>query len=309
MTILITGSTGMLGQALKRLSPPDIDIHYLTKSECDCRDSQAVERLFQNKSYKAVIHCAAKVGGIQANIDDPIHFLADNVTISTNLIMCAYRYKIPKFINIGSSCMYPRNHNDLLRESDILTAPLEPTNEAYAIAKIAAARLCRYIAQEGGLAYKTFIPCNMYGVGDKFDEREGHLIAAAIVKIDKAIKDSQGNVEIWGDGQARREFIYVDDVANFIWQSLSNLEKLPQDMNLGCDVDKTILEFYQMIADCMGYRGTFIFKNSAPVGMSHKLMDSTLSKSYGWRVQTTLTDGIKRAVDSYRTRAGLLQGN
>ena len=293
MKILLTGGTGLLGKSVLRLANifyPSFDILAPSRQAFNLLDRVSVRRYLSQHQFDAVIHCAAKVGGLKANIDDPIGFMSENILISTHLIEESRLASIPRFINLGSSCMYPRDFKGVLTEETILAAPLEPTNEGYAIAKIAAARLCRYISEKHGLAYRTFIPCNLYGPDDNFDLDNGHMIAAAISKIHMAHRNGDSDVEIWGNGLARREFLYVDDLARFILSSIDRLETYPQDINIGLGHDYTVNEYYQAAADTIGFKGKFTHNMTAPVGMSHKLMDITKAKSVGWTPVTSLQD-------------------
>jgi GDP-L-fucose synthase len=195
--------------------------------------------------------------------------------------------------------MYPRDYRNPLSEDDILAAPLEPTNEGYALAKITAARLCQYVSEKHGYAYRTFIPCNLYGVGDKFDIENGHMIAAAIVKIFSAHQNGDSDVEIWGDGTVRREFLYVDDLAKFILSSLEKLKDMPSCLNIGLGRDYTVNEYFGMIADAVGFRGKFVHNLNAPVGMNYKLMDITKAKTFGWNPDTSIEQGILTSLKDY----------
>lgn len=294
----------MLGQAILRLAPliaPNLQIIAPTRTELNLLDRVMVRRYFLVNSFDAVIHAAAKVGGIKANMSDPIGFMTDNMLISLHTIEHAHQAGIRNFVNLGSSCMYPRDYRNPLVEEDILAAPLEPTNEGYAIAKIAASRLCSYISAQHGLAYKTLIPCNLYGNGDRFDLEQGHMIAAAMMKIHMAHRNGDSDVEIWGDGTVRREFLYVDDLAKFIVVNIGNLHHFPADLNVGLGYDYTVNEYYQAIADVVGFRGTFVHNPDAPVGMTHKLMDITKAQTFGWSPDTSLQDGLKE------TYAGFLR--
>jgi len=298
MKILLTGGTGMLGQAIMRLAP-EMNLIAPTRQELNLLDRNAVHDYFLQHQFDAVIHTAAKVGGIKANISDPIGFMTENILISTHVVEEARINNISKLINIGSSCMYPRDFKGALVEESILSAALEPTNEGYAIAKIAASRLCSYISQKHSFAYRTFIPCNLYGPEDNFDIETGHMIAAAMMKIHAAHRNGDTDVEIWGDGNARREFLYVDDVANFILSSIGNLEKLPQDLNLGVGYDLSVNEYYLAIADIIGFKGDFVHNLDKPVGMNHKLMDTSKAKENGWSPNMVLKDGLTETYSSF----------
>lgn len=302
MRILLTGGSGMLGKAILRLAPviaPDLEIIAPPRQELNLLDSMSVRQYFDLYKFDTVIHAAAKVGGIKANISDPIGFMTENILISTHIIHHAHQAGIPNFINLGSSCMYPRNYRNPLLEEDILAAPLEPTNEGYALAKIAASRLCSYISDQHGMSYKTLIPCNLYGIGDNFDVEQGHMIAAAMMKIHMAHRNGDSDVEIWGDGTVKREFLYVDDLAKFILSNVGDLHKLPADLNLGLGYDYTVNEYYSAIADVVGFKGSFIHNLDAPVGMTHKLMDITKAETFGWSPDTSLHDGLKETYSGF----------
>jgi GDP-L-fucose synthase len=302
MKILLTGGTGMLGKAILRLAPsiqPNFQIVAPTRSELNLLDRVSVQGYFLLHKFDAVIHCAAKVGGIKANIEDPIGFMNDNILINTHLIEETRLHNIPKLINLGSSCMYPRDYEGQLSEEVILTAPLEPTNEGYALAKIAAAKLCQYISEKYNFAYRTFIPCNMYGLNDNFDLHTSHMIAAAIVKTHSAHRNGDADIEIWGDGMARREFLFADDVAQFILNSITKLEAMPQNLNIGLGYDLSINEYYHAVANVIGFKGSFIYNLNAPVGMRNKLMNIDKAKIYGWLPITELQEGIEKSYASY----------
>ena len=302
MRVLLTGGTGLLGKALLRsaaIDAPHIEILSPTRKELNLRESLSVRQYLQQYPVDVIIHAAARVGGIKANVSDPIGFMTDNIFISTHIIEEAYKAGVPHLINLGSSCMYPRDYHNPLVEEDILAAPLEPTNEGYAIAKIAASRLCAYISAQKGFAYKTIIPCNLYGPDDKFDLELGHLIAAAIMKVHLAHRNGDTQVEIWGDGTVRREFLYADDLARFIWKLIGDnpeqLKNLPPDMNVGLGHDLSVNEYYQAIAHVVKFKGQFKRNMDQPVGMTHKLMDISKAQSFGWAPETSLADGLEKA--------------
>ena len=205
-------------------------------------------------------------------------------------------------IYIGSSCMYPKDFDKRLKEEHLLAAPLEPTNEGYALAKISGAKLCEYCSKQYGVHYKSLIPCNLYGPGDHFDPRSSHLIAAIIEKIHRAKTRGEETIPVWGDGSARREFLYVDDLVDFICDFLSFTDKLPNYLNVGYGKDFTVLEYHRIAAEVMGYDGEFTFDTSRPVGMSWKLLDSTRAYEFGWNPKTSLKEGIRKTYDYYLSR-------
>lgn len=299
MRVLLTGGNGMLGQALRRLCPDDVELIYFSSAEIDLRDQNAVYQLFKQDYFDAVIHAAAKVGGIQANIDDQAGFLSDNLLINTHVIKGAYDAGVRNLINIGSSCMYPKDLGKRLNEEDLLSAPLEPTNEGYALAKLSAAKLCAFIDQEEGFNYKTFIPCNLYGPYDTFDARNSHLIPAVLMKLHKAKEEGAREVEIWGDGTPQREFVYIDDLANFILSQIKNPEPLFSIMNVGAGEDISINDVYKTAAEIVGYEAGFVHNLDAPMGMKRKLMDISRAQSFGWSPKMSLAKGLKEAYSWY----------
>lgn len=302
MNILITGSNGMVGSSFVRTlkaQHPDWNLRTPTRQELDLSQQDAVANYFKtNSPIDLVIHAASRVGGIKANSDDLAGFLSDNLKISLNVIDAAHQNNIPRLINLGSSCMYPRDFGRPLIEDDILAAPLEPTNEGYALAKIAAYKLCAYLSKQYNRAYKTFIPCNLYGPNDRYDLEQGHVLASVILKITDAIKNGQSNIEIWGTGTVRREFVYVDDLTDFIIRQIPHLEQLPDALNIGAGEDITINDLYKTAAGALGYTGSFTHNTEKPDGMTHKLMNCSKALTYGWKPRTQLADGIRIAAQS-----------
>jgi GDP-L-fucose synthase len=247
-----------------------------------------------------VIHAAGKVGGIQANMREPVGFLLENLDMGRNIVWASRQAGVKQLLNLGSSCMYPRNHNEPLREEMVLKGELEPTNEGYALAKVVTARLCEYIAREdASFQYKTLIPCNLYGRHDKFDPKHSHLIPAIIHKVHQAKQDGLDSVEIWGDGTARREFMYSGDLADALMRAIKEFESLPAMMNIGLGHDYTINEYYQAAADVMGYKGEFAHDLSKPVGMARKLVSVERQQAWGWQAKNELRSGIEKTYEYY----------
>ena len=294
MKVFVTGGAGMLGQAViaAAANRPDIDILAPTRADLDLTDRGAVDAWFRNERVDAVVHLAARVGGIQANIAAPADFYLDNTLINANVIDGAHRHDVQRLINIGSSCMYPRGYETPLKESDLLAAPLEPTNEGYALSKIGAARHCSYLAAQYGRAYRTLIPCNLYGPHDTFAPERSHLVAAVIHKLAEALRANADTVTIWGDGEARREFLYVEDLAGYILAMIGIEESLPDMMNVGAGDDWTVNEYHQLAAQVIGYEGGFVHDTNRPVGMRRKLLDSALANTHGWHPETSLLQGL-----------------
>ena len=263
------------------------------RQELDLLNFYAVKSYLEKNRPDMIIHAAGKVGGIQANIREPVAFLLDNLDIGRNIILAAKKVGIKHLINLGSSCMYPRNYLEPMSEEMILKGELEPTNEGYALAKVITARLCDYVMREDSSYYfKTIIPCNIYGRFDKFDPDYSHLIPAIIYKIHFAKQNHQEVVEIWGNGKARREFMYAGDLADALVRSIMEFNSLPMIMNIGLGYDYTINEYYQIVADVIGYKGKFFHNLSKPVGMFRKLVSIERQKSWGWSASYSLQDGI-----------------
>ncbi len=303
--VWITGGNGMVGRNLRE-HPGAANWKILApgRSELDLSDRGAVDDFVQAECPDLVIHAAGQVGGIQANMADPVGFLVNNLDMGRNVIMSAFEAGVPAFINLASSCMYPRGRDHALRESDMMTGELEPTNEGYALAKIVSTRLCDYIARtRPDMAYRTIIPCNLYGRHDKFDPKASHLVPAIIAKVSKAVAEGDEEVEIWGDGTARREFMYAADLADAIWRAAEAPRSLPQLMNIGLGNDHTILEYYQAVAEALCWDGRFRFDLSKPVGMQRKLSDVSVQREWGWEAPTSLHRGIAATIQFYQQQA------
>ncbi len=301
MKILLTGSRGMVGRNISEHSsahnhvilPP-------TSAELNLLDAESVQNYICVNKPDMIIHAAGIVGGIQANMAAPVRFLVDNMQMGLNILMASKVHKVKRFINLSSSCMYPKDAQNPLSEDLILKGELEPTNEGYAIAKVASTRLCEYINREDeSFLYKTVIPCNLYGKYDKFDPEHSHMIPAVIRKINDAKNNNLKSIDIWGDGSARREFMYMADFADFVYYAIDNFEVMPQNINVGLGHDYTINEYYQKIADVVGYQGEFTHDLSRPTGMQQKLIDDTKLKEFGWQHQTTLKQGIQKTYEYF----------
>lgn len=300
-TILLTGGSGMVGRNfLERASIEDFIIFAPSSGQLDLRDFKAVQKYLERHRPDLIIHAAGKVGGIQANMREPVAFLTENLDMGRNIVCAARQAGVQQLINLGSSCMYPRNITEPLREEMVLKGELEPTNEGYALAKVVTARLCEYISRENpDFRYKTLIPCNLYGRHDKFDPANSHLIPAIIHKIDRAIRDGSKAVEIWGNGQARREFMFAEDLADALVRAVLEFETLPSLMNLGLGYDYSINEYYQVVAEVMGYQGEFVHDLTKPVGMARKLVNVDCQQAWGWRASHSLREGIDATYKYY----------
>jgi len=300
MKVLLTGSNGLVGSNIQEHKPKYINLLTPLIGELDLLNSNEVDKYLKVETPDLIIHAAGIVGGIQANIDNPVKFLTENTQIGHNLILAAKNNKVKYFINLGSSCMYPREAKNPLKENLILKAELEPTNEGYALAKIYSQRLCSYINIEAeNINYKTLIPCNIYGRWDKFDPVWGHMIPAAIQKIHEAKINNLPSVIIWGDGNARREFMYAGDLADFIWFATQNIDRIPELINIGLGFDYSIFEYYKVISDVIGFKGTFEFDLTKPTGMQQKLVDNTKLLKLGWTPKYNLRTGIEETYDFF----------
>jgi len=300
MKILITGTNGMVGKNLvERLRVnKDMTLFMPKRLDLDLLDKDSVFDYMCANQPDLVIHLAAKVGGIQANISEPVNFLVENNLMNTHVIMGALSAGVTQFLNLGSSCMYPRD-KDILYESDILTGELEPTNEGYALAKVMAARLCTYITESRGLMYKTIVPCNIYGRYDHFDEARSHMVPAVIRKLHAAKISGCTEVSIWGDGKSRREFMYVEDLVDFLVWAIPHMEQLPDMINVGLGLDYSIDEYYQIGAKVIGYTGVFTYDLYKPSGMRRKMMDVSKSQKLGWNAKTSLQSGMEKTYEYY----------
>ncbi len=301
MKILLTGSRGMVGRnIIEHFSAHNHVILSPTSAELNLLDVESVQNYICANKPDMIIHAAGIVGGIQAYMAQPVKFLVDNMQMGLNILMSAKACSVKKFMNLGSSCMYPRDAKNPLSEELILKGELEPTNEGYAIAKVASTRLCEYINREDeSYLYKTVIPCNLYGKYDKFDPEHSHMIPAVIRKINNAKDQNLKFIDIWGDGLARREFMYAADFSDFVYYAIDHFELMPQNINVGLGYDHTINEYNQEIASVIGYQGGFTHDLSRPTGMQQKLINDTRLKAFGWHPKTTLKQGIKKTYDYF----------
>lgn len=304
--ILLTGSRGMVGKnILEHNNSKDYFFLNPSRDELDLLNAQHINSYIKKNRPDTIIHAAGIVGGIEANIRYPVKFLHDNALMGLNIINSALLNDVPRFINIASSCMYPKTASNPLKEEFILRGALEPTNEGYALAKIIACKLCEYISNSySNKFYKTVIPCNLYGKFDNYSENSSHMIPAVIDKIYNAMLKND-EVEIWGDGTARREFMSASSLADFIFYALKSFEKMPQTLNVGLGHDYSILEYYNSIAEVIGYEVNFKYNLTKPTGMQQKLVDIKKLKKFGWENKIKLKEGIQEAYLHYRENHGI----
>jgi GDP-L-fucose synthase len=255
-------------------------------------DAGAVDRFFRETKPEFVFLAAAKVGGILANVTLPVDFLDINIRIAVNVLGAAHRNGVRKLLNLGSSCIYPRLAPQPLREESLLTGPLEPTNEAYAIAKIAAIKLCDAYRSQHGADYISAMPCNLYGPNDSFDLQTSHVLPALMRKCHEARRAGDDEVVVWGSGQPRREFLHVDDVADAACFLMDNVSQ-PGFLNVGSGTDVSIRELAGVVAETVGYRGRFTYDAGKPDGTPRKVMDVSKLAALGWRARLPLDEGIR----------------
>src|SRR5436190_8876815 len=299
--IFVAGHRGMVGSALvrrlqaegfKNLPQPD-------RSKLDLMDDAAVLKFFLQERPVIVIVAAAKVGGIKANSDYPVEFLLDNLRIQNNVIRSAYNAGVRKMLFLGSSCIYPKLAPQPITESALLTGPLEPTNEAYAIAKIAGIKLCQAYSREYGANFISAMPTNLYGPNDNFDLQTSHVLAALLRKAHEAKMRDDGKLMVWGTGKPRREFLHVDDLASACLLLLEKYDS-PEIINVGCGEDVSIRELAEIVCDVVGFHGELTWDSSNPDGTPRKLLDVTKIRALGWQPTISLRDGIARTYEWFR---------
>jgi len=302
--VFVAGHRGLVGSALmRRLAQEECQPLVADREALDLRDQRAVDRWFDENRPEAVFLAAARVGGIHANATQPGDFLYDNLAIATNVIEASRRTGVARLIYLGSSCIYPRLAPQPMAESALLTGPLEPTNEWYAIAKIAGLKLCQAYRRQHGCDFVSVMPTNLYGPNDNFELLSSHVLPALLAKIDAAVVEGRDTVEIWGSGNPRREFLHVDDLADAVVFVMKN--RSDEDMvNIGTGTDVTIAELARLIARIVGFTGRFVFDSSKPDGTPRKLLDVSRLEALGWRPRIDLEAGIRQTYDWYRGSRG-----
>ncbi|MEI8387777.1 MAG: GDP-L-fucose synthase [Verrucomicrobiota bacterium] len=296
--IYVAGHRGMAGSGIVRSLKANgyENLVLRTRAELDLLDAQAVRAFFDAERPEIVADAAARVGGIAANSEKPVEFLVENLTIQNNLICAAADYGARKLLFLGSSCIYPKLAPQPIPESALLTGPLEPTNDAYALAKIAGIKLCQAYAREYGKNFISAMPTNLYGPNDNFDLRSSHVLPALIRKVHEAKVAEAPEVPIWGTGNPRREFLHVHDLADACVFLLENYDS-PEVINIGLGEDVTIRELAETVCEVIGYQGALAFDHSKPDGTPRKLLDSQKLNSIGWKPKISLRDGIRNAYE------------
>jgi len=311
MKLFIAGHNGMVGAALVRRfqREPGVTLVLRSRRELDLTNQAAVAAFFATEKPDTVIMAAAKVGGILANNTYPADFAYDNLVIATNTIHGAYAAGVKRFLFLGSSCIYPKHAPQPMPESSLLTGPLEPTNEAYAIAKIAGLKLCEYYRRQHGVLYHSAMPTNLYGPGDNYHLQNSHVMPALIRKFHEAKQAGRAEVSAWGTGSPRREFLHVDDLADAC-RFLLGMENPPDLLNVGTGVDVTIKELTELVAEVVGFSGKIVWDATKPDGTPRKLMDVSRLTALGWRAKASLREGVTRTYASFLTEqaAGTLRG-
>ena len=307
--IFVAGHRGMVGSAIVRALKKEgyQKVVVRSRSELDLTNQSAVRKFFSSNSIDQVYLAAARVGGIYANNTYPAEFIYQNLMIETNVIHEAWRSGIKKLLFLGSSCIYPKLASQPMDEDVLLTGKLEPTNEPYAIAKIAGIKICESYNRQYGVDYRSVMPTNLYGPGDNYHPKDCHVIPALIMRFHEAKIANDSSVEIWGTGKSRREFLYVEDMAkaciHIMQLDIGKYNNITQEMcshiNVGKGDDITITQLAHEVATVVGYRGEIVCDTSKPDGPPRKFLDSSRLQSIGWRPQTDLTEGLRLSYRDY----------
>ena len=307
--IVVTGVTGLVGGAVAaHLSSVGAEVLAPTRAELDLRDSVETREYLLDTRPDVVIGCAATVGGIAANIAEPTRFLIENLEIQMSTLMGAATAGVGRFVFMASSCVYPRGCAQPMRESELMTGPLEPTNESYAVAKLAGIQLARSLMQENRLTTTVLVPCNIYGPGDTFDLQRAHVTSALVRRFVDAVRMGVTEVSVWGTGFARRELMHSADLASAVDHVLCN-SNAPFIVNVGTGVDHSIRELAHLISMEAGFQGDIVFDSSFPDGMPQKVLDVSVLADNGWRSRIDLRSGVAELVTFYRASQTTVMDN
>lgn len=304
ITIYVAGHRGLVGGAIKRVLEKQGYINVIGRShkELDLTDSAAVAEFFKKERPDWVIQAAAKVGGILGNNTYPVEFMLENLKIQNNIIENSYEFGVKKLLFLGSSCIYPRETPQPMKEEYLLSNYLEKTNEGYALAKICGIKLCSYYNREYGTNYMSVMPCNLYGIGDNYHPRNAHVIPMLIRRFYEAKIQKLPETVVWGTGTPRREFLFADDLAEacvFLMEN-KDAKDVGEFINIGSGVDLPISEIAEIIKEIVGYKGKLVYDHTKPDGTMRKLMDVSKINALGWKAKTSLQDGIKLAYEDFK---------
>ena len=305
--IFVAGHRGLVGSSIVRKLKQEgyTNLVLRTRQEVDLRDQRAVKNFFNTERPDYVFLAAAKVGGINYNATNPAEFIYDNLAIQTNVIDAAYRNNCSKLLFLGSACIYPKVTPQPIKEEYLLTAPLEPSNEGYALAKITGLRMCEYYRRQYGFNAISLMPANLYGPHDNFIPEQGHVIPGIITKFFNAMKNNEDSILCWGDGSPTREFLYVDDLADACLFLMNNYDKA-EFINVGSDVEIPIKELSELIKDAVGFKGEIKWDTTLPNGTPRRKMENSRLFSMGWKPKVSFEEGLKRTIDWYKTEKGIL---
>ena len=311
LKVFLAGHNGMVGLSLYSFfrSQNFKNIVTINRKKLNLCDHIKVDEFIRKIKPDIIINCAGKVGGIWANSNYPVEFLDENISIQMNLIKSAYKHKVKHLINLGSSCIYPKNSKQPIKEEYLLSGQLEKTNEAYALAKIVGLKACEYFNKQYGTSYLTVMPCNLYGPNDNFDLKNSHFIPALIKKFVQSNKNKKKEVEIWGSGSPKREIMYVDDIASAIFfiikkkiskdKFLINYLKNESVINVGSDIEYSIKKIAQIISKTTNNKSKLKFNKKYPDGTPRKILDNRLIKKLGWKSKVSLSEGLNKTLDWY----------
>lgn len=298
--IFIAGHRGLVGSRIyeKYKKEGHKNLIVKTKKELDLRNQKSVQSFFKKEKPEYVILAAAKVGGIVANMMHQADFLYENLEIQNNVIWSSYENGVKKFLFLGSSCIYPRESKQPIREEYFMTGPLEPTNEGYALAKISGMKLCEKISRQFRRNFISIMPCNIYGPGDSFDPQNSHVVASLIRKFVEAKERNLPFVEIWGTGKPKREFLYVDDLADAVYFVMEKYDR-PEFINVGTGQDLSIKQFAQLMKKLTDYKGKLVYNTEKPDGMMRKVVDISKIRRLGWKPKTSFEEGLRKTINWY----------
>lgn len=302
--IYVSGSNGMVGKNMVEVLKKAGFNNLITpsSSELDLRNQKDTEDFIKKNNPEYIFHFAAYIGGIMANINNPARYFYDNLIISTNIINAAYKYGVKNVLNLGSSCIYPRECKQPMKEEYLMTGPLEPTNEGYALAKIASLKLCEVYNKQYGTNFISLMPCNLYGRYERFDKDRSHVIAGLITKFEEAKISNKETVTLWGTGKARREFMYAEDIAKaclYFMEHYSANDLSNSFINIGSGKDISIKELAELIKDIVGFEGEILWDTNKPDGMPQKLLNVQQMEKFGFTPKTSLKEGLILTYDHY----------